>query len=159
MSKVLTYLVSKFTNCVNISNHSVWTFVYYYFHIITNNYKFWDVEPLSLAENVRRFRGAYWLYHGDDRSKYVWNVGQSYNTTRRIILENSHFHTCRRENLKSCQIPTNLRKYSLHIVFMLLSGSHSYFVFGRSHLKISATTPAILTLFIVFLSHFSKMPG
>jgi hypothetical protein len=45
---------------------------------------FWDVAPCSLVDIDRHFRGAYCLYHQGD-----------------ALPEDSHFHTCRRENLKS----------------------------------------------------------
>jgi hypothetical protein len=42
---------------------------------------FWDVAPCSQVDVDRRFRGAYYLHHGDDRhddggSTHPWNVGQ-----------------------------------------------------------------------------------
>jgi hypothetical protein len=50
---------------------------------------FWDVVPCSLVEVHWRFRSACCFHHQD-----------FYQTTRRNILEDSHFHTRRREYLK-----------------------------------------------------------
>jgi hypothetical protein len=57
----------------------------------------WDVLLCRLVEIDWRFRGAYCLHHhGPD----------DYETTRRNVLEDSHLHTLRRENLKSHQNKT-----------------------------------------------------
>jgi hypothetical protein len=37
----------------------------------------------------------------DGGSKYLWNVGKLYQSTRRYNPDDSHLHTHRRENLKS----------------------------------------------------------
>jgi hypothetical protein len=61
---------------------------------------FWDVVPCSLAEVNRRFRGAViaLMMKAASTSEMSANF---YQTTRRNILEDSHLHTRRRENLKS----------------------------------------------------------
>jgi hypothetical protein len=54
---------------------------------------FWDVAPCSLVETGRHFSCP-----DDGGSKYLWNIGQFLPD---YIPEDSHLHTCRRENLKS----------------------------------------------------------
>jgi hypothetical protein len=51
---------------------------------------FWFVEPYSLSEVYRRYRGIFCLHHR----------GDNYQTTWRNNPENSHIHTRRRETLK-----------------------------------------------------------
>jgi hypothetical protein len=40
-------------------------------------------------------------HHDDGGSKYLWNVGNFYQTTWRYNPEDSHLHICHHENLKS----------------------------------------------------------
>jgi hypothetical protein len=51
---------------------------------------FWVVEQCSLVEVYRRFRGACYLH-----------ISALMMEARRNNPEDSHLHTCRRENLKS----------------------------------------------------------
>jgi hypothetical protein len=63
---------------------------------------FWDIAPCSL-EVDRRFRNATCACHqGDYGDKHTTETSVYFNeTTRRYIQEGCHFHTRRRENLKS----------------------------------------------------------
>jgi hypothetical protein len=58
---------------------------------------FWDAAACSLVEIHQSFGGAYYRHHQGDEDSPV----KSYQTTRRNIPEDSHVHTCRRENLTS----------------------------------------------------------
>jgi hypothetical protein len=60
---------------------------------------FWVVEPCSQIEVYRRFSGT--LRPDGEGSKYSETSGNFYQTTRHYNPEYSHFHTRRRENLKS----------------------------------------------------------
>jgi hypothetical protein len=57
---------------------------------------FWIVEPCSLVQVYRRFRGAYCLYHQDDQEVNTSEMSVNfYQTTRRNIREDGHVHICR----------------------------------------------------------------
>jgi hypothetical protein len=65
----------------------------------------WDAAPCSLVEIEQRFTGAYWLHHQGALMTEVVSTSETsiyfYQIRRRNIAEDSHFLTCRRENLKS----------------------------------------------------------
>jgi hypothetical protein len=75
---------------------------------------FWVVAPCSLVEVYQRFRDPCCLHHQGDAlmmeatrtSKTLVNF---YQTTRCYNPEDSNLHTHRRENLKSCFKPVNLK--------------------------------------------------
>jgi hypothetical protein len=56
---------------------------------------FCDVEPCSLVEVCRRFRGASCLHHqgrDDGGSKHLWNVGKLLSDYTAQCREDSHLH-------------------------------------------------------------------
>jgi hypothetical protein len=57
---------------------------------------FWDDAPCSLVETDRRLTAL--MMKAVSTSEMSVHI---YQTTRRNVLEDSHLHTCRRENLKS----------------------------------------------------------
>jgi hypothetical protein len=68
---------------------------------------FWVVAPSSLVEVYRRFRGACYFHHQGLMAMKMEAASTSetsvifYQTTRHNNPEDSHLHTCRRENLIS----------------------------------------------------------
>jgi hypothetical protein len=63
---------------------------------------FCDVAPCSPVEIYRSFRGAYCLHHqGSKAISISETLVNFYEATWRNILEDSHLHSRRRENLKS----------------------------------------------------------
>jgi hypothetical protein len=75
----------------------------------------WFAAPCSVLEVYGSFRGAYCLYQQDDFSlsvysspydedcKYLWNVGNSYQTTRSNNPNDSRLHNRRHGNLNVIQ--------------------------------------------------------
>jgi hypothetical protein len=66
------------------------------------------VTPCSVVEVCRRFRGACCLHRQVDTITEAANASETsvsfYETSRRYNPEDSHLHTHRRENLKSCRM-------------------------------------------------------
>jgi hypothetical protein len=55
----------------------------------------WKTAPCNLREVDQHFKGAYCYHHqGNELVKFC-------ETTQRSIPQDSHFHTRRRENMKS----------------------------------------------------------
>jgi hypothetical protein len=63
---------------------------------------FWDVEPCSLVDVYGRYIGAVFIVKAMMEAESTSETSVTfYQTTRRNIPEDSNFHACRRENLKS----------------------------------------------------------
>jgi hypothetical protein len=63
---------------------------------------FWVVVPWNLVEVYRRFESARWIHcQGEKAASTSETSACIYQTTERNNLEDSHFHACRRQSLKS----------------------------------------------------------